>query len=185
MKKWKLNQLIFMALCCDLGLISKRLIGPAANLITDALHIPGGIGTGFSLMFLVIAASLIKRRGCAFFMAAVQSVLALGMGMVGSMGLLAPAGYLVPGLVIDLMLWGTEPMRLDPAARLAAVNAFAAVSAALIADLLVFHLPKAVLALYLGTAAFTGIICGGLACQVVRRLSPILQKEGLKEDGRT
>ena len=62
MKQWSLRELIFFALCCDLGLFSKKLIGPAANLLTDALHIPGGIGTGFSLMFLVIAAAVCPRR---------------------------------------------------------------------------------------------------------------------------
>ena len=43
----KLLLLIFMALCCDFGLFTKRLIAPAANILTDALHIPGGIGTSF------------------------------------------------------------------------------------------------------------------------------------------
>lgn len=61
MNKDKLRRLIIMALCCDLGLFSKRLIAPAANVITDALHIPGGIGTAFSLMFIVVAAGLMPR----------------------------------------------------------------------------------------------------------------------------
>lgn len=56
MRQLNLRQLIFMALCCDLGLFAKKLILPAANLVTDALHIPGGIGTSFSLLFLVTAA---------------------------------------------------------------------------------------------------------------------------------
>ena len=42
MKHLRLRQIIFLALCCDLGLFSKRLIAPFANVITDALHIPGG-----------------------------------------------------------------------------------------------------------------------------------------------
>ena len=51
MRQLNLRQLIFMALCCDLGLFAKKLILPAANLVTDVLHIPGGIGTSFSLLF--------------------------------------------------------------------------------------------------------------------------------------
>lgn len=50
MKQIPLKKYIFMAICCDLGLFSKRLIAPVANIITDALHIPGGIGTSFSLI---------------------------------------------------------------------------------------------------------------------------------------
>ena len=48
-----------MAFCCVLGLVTKKLINPMANVITEALHIPGGISTGFSLMVLVIAAEIV------------------------------------------------------------------------------------------------------------------------------
>lgn len=66
-------------------------------------HIPGGVGTSFSLMFLVVAAALIPIFGVATVMGAVQSVLALVFGMVGSMGALSAVGYVVPGLVIDIL----------------------------------------------------------------------------------
>ena len=45
MRKSNLKTLMFMALCCDLGLLAKKLISPAANVITNFLHIPGGIAT--------------------------------------------------------------------------------------------------------------------------------------------
>ena len=77
MKHIKLRRLIFLALCCDLGLFTKRLIAPAANLLTDSLHIPGGISTSFSLMFLVIAAVLTPGFGCSTLMGAVQPDCAL------------------------------------------------------------------------------------------------------------
>ena len=102
MKKTDLRSLIFMALCCDLGLFAKKLISPAANFITEFLHIPGGIATSFSLMFLVIAAALMPFPLCATVMGVVQSLLALCFGMTGSMGALAPIGYILPGIVIDL-----------------------------------------------------------------------------------
>ena len=65
MKRFSLRNLLFLTLCCDLGLFSKRLIAPAANILTDFLRIPGGIGTSFSLMFLVVAAALafVNRSG--------------------------------------------------------------------------------------------------------------------------
>ena len=59
MRHLNVRRLVFLAFCCDLGLLSKRMISPAANLITEALHIPGGIATSFSLMFLAVAAVLI------------------------------------------------------------------------------------------------------------------------------
>ena len=110
LKHLNLRAWLFMALCCDLGFFSKKLISPVAHLITGFLHIPGGVSTSFSLMFLVIAASLIPVFGCAALMGAVQSMLALFFGMTGSMGLLAPIGYILPGLAIDLILYISRKM---------------------------------------------------------------------------
>ena len=53
-----LGQLIVMALCRGLVPFAKKLILPAANWVTDALHIPRGTDTSFSLLFLVTAAFL-------------------------------------------------------------------------------------------------------------------------------
>lgn len=173
MKNYDLRTLIFLALCCDLGLFSKRLIAPAANVVTDALHIPGGVGTSFSLMFLVIAATMARKRHCAALMAAVQSVIALSMGMVGSMGALSPIGYILPGMLIDLLLSLTKNVPLSLAERMLYVNAAAAVCAALTANLIVFHLGGAVLLLYLCVSATTGAMCGCLGASVVQKLRPV------------
>lgn len=173
MKKFSLRQMIFLALCCDLGLFSKRLIAPAANLITDALHIPGGIGTGFSLMFLVIAAAFIPHAGCGAVMGAVQSVLALAFGMAGSMGALSPIGYIAPGIVIDLILWTARKRALPPESSMPAANGAASMAAAFTANLIVFRLSGFALALYLCVAAASGVICGLLGAKILCRLSPV------------
>lgn len=173
MKTLNLRTLIFLALCCDLGLFSKRLISPAANMITDFLHIPGGIGTSFSLMFLVIAAVMVGRFGCAAVMGVVQSVLAVAFGMVGSMGALSVIGYVVPGFVIDLLLFITKKTPLSRQDRIVLANAVAAPSAALTANFIVFHLRGIVLLLYLCVAAASGAIFGLLGAEIARRLAPI------------
>ena len=103
-KKYNLSCLIFMALCCDMGIFVKKLISPATNIITEALHIPGGIGTNFSIMFILIAAVLCDYKMSATLMSLVQSLIAIVIGTVGSMGMLAPIGYVIPGLVIDIVL---------------------------------------------------------------------------------
>ena len=177
MKKLNLRTIIFMALCCDFGLFAKRLIAPAANLITDALRIPGGIGTSFSLMFLVIAAALVTRFGCGMVMAAVQSVLALSFGMVGSMGVLGPIGYILPGIVIDLILGVPKRIGLEWEDRILLANVGASVCAAMAANAIVFHLAGLVLLLYVMVAATSGAVCGWLAGKLVRRLAPILGAE--------
>ena len=184
MKTFRLRTLIFLALCCDLGLFSKRLISPAANLITGFLHIPGGIGTSLSLMFLVIAAVMVERFGCAAVMGAVQGVLALAFGMVGSMGALSFIGYIVPGVVIDLLLAVTRRSPLSQQDRVVLANAVAASCAALTANIIVFHLSGVVLLLYLCVSTTSGTIFGLAGAGIVRRLTPVfgtqLQRTGAK-----
>lgn len=190
MRPNRLRTLIFLALCCDLGLFSKRLIAPAANLITDALHIPGGIGTSLSLMFLAIAAAVVGRFGCAAAMGAVQSALALAFGMVGSMGALSPIGYIVPGLAMDVTLAALRRTPLPRRDCIVLANAIAAPCAAMTANLIVFRLRGAVLLLYLCVSALSGAVFGLAGAEIVRRLDPVLgakkqtQREGsVREKG--
>lgn len=96
MKKLDLRTLIFLSLCCDLGLFVKRVVSPFANVITDALHIPGGIGTAFSLMFLVVAAGMFPRFGYATIMAAAQSLLPSASAWWAAWAPLRPLGTLFP-----------------------------------------------------------------------------------------
>ena len=174
MKRYTLRHWIFMALCCALGLVAKKLISPAANLVTGFLHIPGGVGTSFSLLFLVVAAALVELPGCAALIGAVQSVLALGFGMAGSMGALAPIGYIVPGLVIDGVLLLS---RSRSGTGVTAASILGSVAACLCANALVFHLWGVVLLLYAGVSATSGAVCGLLAAVLVRRLRPVINPE--------
>lgn len=177
MRAYKLRPLIFLALCCDLGLFAKRAVNPFANLITDALHIPGGIGTSFSLMFLVVAASMLPGMFCGSIMGAVQSVLALGFGMVGSMGALSPIGYIVPGLVVDLTLRLARRASLSREEGILLANTAAAPCAALTANLIVFRLSGIPLLLYLCVASASGAFCGLLAARLAARVAPVIGAE--------
>ena len=175
MKKPTLRELIFMSLCCDLGLLAKKLVSPAANILTEILHIPGGIATSFSLLFIVICAYIVSFRGCASLISAVQALLAVFLGMTGSMGAMAPIAYLVPGIVIDLCfiaakrITGRRRYGIFPAAVLASV------AASSVANLLVFSLPLPVLLVYAFTAAASGAVCGLLAESLCMRLKKVLR----------
>lgn len=174
MKKLSLRRLVFMALCCDLGIFAKKLIVPAANLLTDFLHIPGGIGTGFSLMFVVVAAVIVPLPGAATLMGLVQSGIALCMGTVGSMGALAPVGYILPAAAIDLVLLVARRTGLGRTESIVLANTAASAVACLAANLIVFRLRGIVLALYLCVALSSGAVCGILANGCIRKLEPVL-----------
>lgn len=170
MRLSKLSMLNFMALCCVLGLVTKKLINPFANIITEALHIPGGISTGFSIMFLVIAAEVVKMKGSGTMMGTVQGFLALAMGRIGSMGILAPIGYIVPGMCVDLVYHLQKAFKLSQLERMVFANALAAVMASVTANLIVFRLRGPVLWLYLCISATSGTIYGFLGSAIVTRL---------------
>ncbi len=179
MKRNRLSDLNFMALCCVLGLFTKKMINPLANVITDSLHIPGGVSAGFSIMFLVAAAEVVRGgnksaadswRHCGALMGAVQGLLALCLGRIGSMGLLAPLGYLVPGMAIDVVYSLGERFGLGRAERMVFANALAAVMASVTANVIVFRLWGPVLILYLCVSAVSGSIYGFVGAMVVGRL---------------
>ena len=180
MKSLSIRSLIFMALCCDFGVIAKKLITPAANLITDSLHIPGGISTSFSLLFIVLAAFIVRIFGAGTLMGLVQSGIAFLLGSVGSMGALAPLGYAVPGLVIDLCILILGKTRMEEDVQVTVTCALASISASLIANFIVFGLAGIVLALYACVACISGIICGLLAAFLLKRLRPIVSGEAGK-----
>lgn len=173
MKYSKLSMLNFMALCCILGLFTKKLINPFANIITEALHIPGGVSTGFSIMFLVIAAEIVQKKHCGTLMATVQGFLALAMGRIGSMGILMPIAYIVTGVAIDLVYSLQKYVKLSRTERMVFANSLAATMASLTANILVFHLSGPVLWLYLCVSATSGTLYGFLGSSVVARLYPI------------
>lgn len=170
----------FMALCCVLGLVTKKLVNPFANVITEVLHIPGGISTGFSIMFLIIAAEIVNLRYAGTLMGCVQGFLAVAMGRVGSMGIFMPLGYIVPGIAIDLVYYLARRANGHQTERMVFANALAAVMASVTANLLVFHLHGPVLWLYLGVSATSGSLYGFLGSTVVTRLqSVVCQYQGL------
>lgn len=177
MKRFDLRSLIFLALCCNLGLVAKRLINPLANIITDSLHIPGGIGTSFSLMFLVIAVVLEPRFGCGALVGAVQGGIALCLGMVGNMGALSPIGYILPGLMTDLVMLLGGKFHMQLTEKMLAANMLAGVIAAFTANCIVFRLRGIVLLLYLCVAATSGSICGLVGAQIVKRLTTVVKVE--------
>ena len=182
MKRYTLRQCVFMAICCDLGLFSKRLISPITNILTDALHIPGGISTGFSLMFIILAALVCDVFGSATIMCAIQSGIALALGMVGSMGILAPLGYIIPGIIIDLIMLFCKRMLISKIIMTICANALGAVMAALTANIIAMHLRGATLWLYLMVAMISGAVCGILGHEIACRLLPAINVISAKGD---
>jgi len=157
------SDIFIMLVLCFAGVFCKKLINPFANTVTDSLHVPGGISTAIALMFLVIASGITGRKWCGSAMGLAQAVMALALGSMGSMGLLMPLAYLIPGVVIDLVMLVPENRIISLMGKSFIANIASSVSAALFADIVVFHLPVKPLVVYLCLATVSGAICGFIA----------------------
>ena len=177
------SDLLIMVVLCFAGVFCKKLINPAANVVTDSLHVPGGISSSVSLMFLVIAAGITKRRWSASAMGIMQAGTALAMGSMGSMGYLLPVAYVVPGVVIDAIMLIGEKIHLSSRVSAFIANILSSVTAALFADLVVFHLPVKPLTVYLCLATLTGSICGYIAGTVISMINDKKNSGGDNQDG--
>lgn len=163
-----LAHLTFLAICIALSLVTKRVISPITNLLTDFIRIPGGgASTAFSLMFLVIATARLRWNWATTAAGFVQSLIALGLGMSAYHGFFAILTYTIPGLVIDLFRM-FYPRR-DKAYFALSCGA-ANTAGALLSNLLVFRLEGIAFLLWMLIACTIGLLGGLIGEMLYRRL---------------
>jgi len=173
-KQISLSSLIFMSLCCVMGLFAKRLISPCTNLLTDLIRLPGGgTSAGITLAFLVLGASFSQFKAAGTLIGFVQGLLALFLGMAGHQGALAPLTYAVPGIVVDLIRLLPFPSMAKPDFYVASCS-LAAGANALSSSLLVFHFKGFVLLLWCMLAVCAGILGGFISYLTGKQLRRII-----------
>ena len=175
--KYSLIQWLFMAMCCVMGMFSKGIILPVSDMVTAAVGTPGGIATSFSLMFLAIGARLCSVPFAGTLMGVVQGFLAMSLGMTGSMGALAPIGYIIPGIVIDICYFIIKKINITSLKPVPATNGLAAVSAAVFKNSVSYRIGGPLLALYLLVALASGILFGVLGMMLLKILKPVIRFE--------
>ena len=131
-------------------------------------------------MFLVIAAEIVVMKKSGTLMGTVQGFLALALGRIGSMGILAPLGYIVPGMTIDLVYSLQKYLKMSRVERMMLANGLAALMASVTANVLVFHLKGLVLLLYLCVSLTSGSIYGYLGSVIAVRLYPAFAQNGTR-----
>lgn len=166
--KIPLRHLTFLAICIALSLVTKRVISPVTNLLTDFLRIPGGgAATAFSLMFLVIGTSGLRWKCAGTAAGFVQSLIAMGLGMSAYQGAFAILTYTLPGVVIDLFR-GFYPRRDRTYFTLSCAAANTA--GALLTNLLIFQLEGVAFLLWMLIACMVGMLGGLLGDLIFRRI---------------
>lgn len=160
-------ELIIIAFCAAIGVAVKPFIVSLSHLITGPLFIPGGaFAGGFYMLFVVLGAGLVGKRGSATLICLIQAIMVIVTGVYGSHGIASLITYVIPGLLVDLlwMLMGHKGC--------CAICCFlgcivANVSGVFFVNFVFFRLPAIPLMLSLALAALSGSIGGLIAWKIL------------------
>ncbi len=103
--RYTVFDLIMIAMLSALSIAVKMIAGILMRTVTGPLGIPGGaLAGGFYMLWLPIAIGIVKKRGAAFLVSLVQTLVLLVTGAPGSHGIWSFLTYLVPALAVELIL---------------------------------------------------------------------------------
>lgn len=183
LKKFSLFDLVIISMVASVGIAMKPVIVPLSHIITGPLFIPGGvIAGGFYMMWIVVGAGLVKKRGTATMIALVQAILVTATGVFGTHGIMSLVTYLIPGIAVDLFLFISRQYGENVVSCFFA-GMIANVSGAMLTNFIFFKLPLIPLILTLGGGALSGGLGGLLAYMIIRGLKKVnLTKIKLKKE---
>ncbi|NLW07986.1 MAG: ECF transporter S component [Clostridia bacterium] len=169
--KFTTLDLVIITLLSACGVASKPFVRLLAQIFTGTLIPIGTLAGAIYMLWIVLACSMVKKRGTAILVGIVQAVLVVVFDMLGNRGLANILVYVVPGIVLEL------GMLLFPAYVAGTFSAFVAgalanASGSAIVGVLFLRLHYIPLFASLFTSAVTGGIGGILAF----RLFVILRK---------
>jgi ABC-type thiamin/hydroxymethylpyrimidine transport system permease subunit len=176
-KKYSILEIIIIALMAALGLATKPIIVPITHMITGPLFIPGGaVAGGFYMMWIVLSASLVNKRGAATLTALTQALIVMVSGSFGSHGIISVVTYSIPGIMVDLFLLIFK-RNFNSKIDFFIAGIVANISGTYLSNLVFFRLPLIPLAISL----LSGSISGGLGGLVAYLIKKQLDKFGIEE----
>ena len=159
--KFSSFELIVIVVMAALGVAIKPIIVPIAHIVCGPLMIPSGaMAGGLYMMWMVIGYCLVRKRGTAFMIALVQTLLVVFTGIVGSHGIMTFITYLGPGIAVELIMF-LVPRRGTSRGVCLAAGTAANVVGTLAVNFVFFRTPGVYLILVLAIASLSGMI-GGL-----------------------
>ncbi|MBN2286595.1 MAG: ECF transporter S component [Tissierellales bacterium] len=172
--RFTVYELIIISLTAALGLASKPVIVPITHIITGPLFIPGGsVAGGFYMMWIVLGASLVRKRGAASLIALTQGIIVMITGSFGTHGVISILTYGIPGITLDLIFILLNKRYNQPIDFFLA-GVIANLSGTYLSNLVFFRLPLIPLALSLSTGALSGGLGGLLAYMIFKKVKIIV-----------
>jgi energy-coupling factor transport system substrate-specific component len=109
-KAFSVYDMILIAMLVAITIAVKTIAGVLVRTITGPLGIPGGtLAGGFYMMWLPLSIALIGKRGAAFTVSLVETVILLITSTPGSHGIWTFLTYLTPALAVEaVMLFGSK-----------------------------------------------------------------------------
>jgi hypothetical protein len=178
-KKFSVFDLIIIAIFAALGIAVKPVIVPLVHIITGPLFIPGGaIAGGLYMMWIVVGAGFVGKRGAATLIAIVQAILVIATGIFGTHGIMSLATYVAPGIAVEL-LWLAMRQYGDGLFACFFGGVVANMTGTLLTNYVFFRLPWIPLVLTLSGGALSGGLGGLIAYNIIKGIKK-LNIPGLK-----
>ena len=109
MKKFSTLDILHISVFSALGMASKPIITPIIHIFSSLIMIPGGsLAGGLYMMWMVLAAAVVRKSFSATLVGFTQAVAALILGNFGNHGAVNLISYTLPGLVVDVVFLFTK-----------------------------------------------------------------------------
>jgi len=173
LRKFEINELVIISFTAAIGLAIKPVVVPLIHMITGPLMIPGGaLAGGFYMLWIVLGAALIDKRGTATLIALVQAIIVMISGTFGTHGFISLLTYAIPGIMIDVFLIITRKNIKIPI-MFFICGAIANISGTYLSNLVFFRLPILPLMFSLSSACLSGGIGGLIAYLIFSKIKNI------------
>lgn len=173
LNEFSVYEIIVMALLAALALATKPIIVPLVHLITGPLSIPGGsLAGGFYMLWIVLGAGLIEKRGVATIIAFIQAIIVAITGTFGTHGIVSILTYTMPGLMTDAFFIIIRRKINNPIEFFVA-GVIMNLTGTYMSNLVFFKLPIIPLILSLSCGALSGGLGGIIAYKIVKKVKSL------------
>lgn len=171
--KFSAYDLTVIAMMAALGVAVKPVVTALVHIITGPLFIPGGsLAGGFYMMWIVLGAALVDKRGAASLIGLVQALIVITVGVYGTHGAVSLLTYTLPGVTVDLLLWlARQGPKQKTAMFMGGIGAN--LCGVFLSNLVFFRLPFIPFLFALSAGALSGALGGLLAWLLAQRFAKL------------
>ncbi len=161
--------LIIIALLSACGVASKPFVRILAQVFTGSFMSAGTLGGVIYMLWIVLACSIVKKRGTAVMVGVVQSILVVVFDMLGNRGIANLLVYVVPTITLEMGML-LFPRYVSSLFSGFLAGAIANTTGSLIVNALFLRVPYIPLMVSLGVS----LITGGMGGVIGFRLSKVV-----------